>query len=339
MRLSPSSRPQLIITMGDPSGIGPEVIMKSMANLSKERFAIFVVVGDSAVLERAARAYYGGPIAVKDVSASGTVELDENAVNILDPGPKLMVSELGKPTEEGARKALASIDAAVRMIKENNDGTRRAIVTAPVSKQMIASIHPGFIGHTEYLQEAFSSKTVSMVLAGKVFSVIPVTRHIPLKDVAGKLSQGLIFDTILQAARGRFLISGKKDAIIGVTALNPHGGEGGKMGREEIDIIKPAVDKAKLAYPNIEGPIPADVVFFKAFNKEIDIVVGMYHDQCLAPFKMVEFSTGVNMTLGLGCVRTSPDHGTAFDIAAGGIASPGSMIESLRLAARAVEGQ
>lgn len=312
--------------------------MKSMANLSKERFAIFVVVGDAAVLERAARAYYNGPLAVKNISGSGAIEIDENVVNIIDPGPELKTSEPGKPTEEGARKALASIDAAVRLVKESDGRTPRAIVTAPVSKEAIAAIHPGFIGHTEYLQEAFSSKMVSMVLAGKHFSVIPVTRHIPLKDVAGKLSQGLIVDTILQVAEGRFLISGKKDARIGVTALNPHGGEGGKMGHEEIDIIKPAVDKAKLVYPNIEGPVPADVIFFKALNKQIDIVVGMYHDQCLAPFKMVEFATGVNMTLGLGCVRTSPDHGTAFDIAAKGIASPGSMIESVRLAARAVGG-
>ena len=322
--------------MGDPSGVGPEVIMKAMTNLSKERFVVFVVVGDEKVMRRAARDTFSGKINV-----IGPVEcavLDEDAVNIIDPGPQLGSAEPGKPSEDGARKALSCLDAAVRMIGAPNDGLPGALVTAPVSKEMMAGVCPGFVGHTEYLQDAFSAKMVTMVLTGKHLSVVPVTRHVPLRDVAVRLSEDLITDTLSQVIENRFFVCGKKDARIGVSALNPHGGEGGRIGREEIDIIKPAVEKAKSLYANIEGPVPADVIFYKALRGEIDIVVSMYHDQCLAPFKMVDFAAGVNMTLGLGCVRTSPDHGTAFDIAGKGIASSESMEEAIKIAVRAILG-
>ena len=323
--------------MGDPSGVGPEVTMKAMANLSKERFVVFAVVGDEKVMRRAARDAFGGKITV--VKPCEGAALDEDAVNIIDPGPELGSAEPGKPSEDGARKALSCLDAAVRMLRDPEHGLPGALVTAPVSKEMVARVYPGFVGHTEYLQAAFSAKMVTMVLMGKHLSVVPVTRHVPLRDVAVRLNKDLITDTLSQVIANRFFICGKDDARIGVSALNPHGGEGGRMGREEIDVIRPAVEKVKSIYANIEGPVPADVIFYKALRREIDIVVAMYHDQCLAPFKMVDFATGVNMTLGLGCVRTSPDHGTAFDIAGKGIASSGSMEEAIKIAVRAVAGR
>lgn len=334
MPSSPINKPLIVITMGDPSGIGPEVIIKAIANLSKERFAIFAVVGDEPVMAKAARSFTGGNLILKCLS--GKAAFEEGVVNIVDPGPVLEACEPGRPTDEGARKALASIDAAIRIMRDLPGGTPGAIVTAPVSKERIARICHGFIGHTEYLQSAFGAKMVTMAMVGRHFTVIPVTRHIPLKDVVKELNGGMISDTISQVVEYRRFLTGKDDPKIGVAALNPHGGEGGKIGTEEIDFIKPAVENAKKSYAALEGPIPADVIFHKALKKEIDIVISMYHDQCLAPFKMVDFATGVNATLGLGCVRTSPDHGTAFDIAGKGLASPESMEEAIRLAVRAV---
>lgn len=331
MRSYPTSKPLIVITMGDPSGIGPEIIAKALANLSKERFAVFEVVGDEGVMRSAFSVYGGG--ALTAVRAGEELRLD--AVNLMDPGPGLVGAKPGDPTDDGARKTLSCLDTAIRIVRDAPAGVHAAMVTAPVSKERIARLVPGFIGHTEYLEKAFSAKMVTMAMVGKHFTVIPVTRHIPICEVPGKLTVRLIVDTIAQVVENRYLLSGKDDARIGVAALNPHGGEGGHMGKEEIEVIKPAVDKARAFYGAIEGPIPADVVFYKAYRKDVDIVVSMYHDQCLGPFKMVDFATGVNTTLGLGCVRTSPDHGTAFDIAGKGIASPASMEEAIRLAARA----
>ena len=334
MPLFHTNKPLIVITMGDPSGIGPEIIMKALANLSKERFAVFVIAGDEAVMKDAAASFYRKPLAVKRISDD--VVFEEDAINLVDPGPELKSVKPGFPDDEGAKKAVSCLDAAVRIVRDAPPKEARAMVTAPVSKERIARLCPGFVGHTEYLEKAFSARMVTMAMVGKHFTVIPITRHIPLSEVPKKLTAGLIVDTIAQVVENRYLLSGKDNPRIGVAALNPHGGEGGRMGKEEIDIIKPAVEKARSFYGSIEGPIPADVIFYKAFNKEIDIVVSMYHDQCLAPFKMVDFATGVNTTLGLGCVRTSPDHGTAFDIAGKGLASSASMEEAIRLAARAV---
>ncbi len=321
--------------MGDPSGIGPEVIMKAMASPEIKGLAVFVIVGDSGVMERAAAGVYEGNIKVHHDNASGKILLDEEAVNIIDPTTPLKNTVPGTPSEEGARKALDALASAVTLMQASS-GAGAALVTAPLSKERTARIKPGFIGHTEYLQEAYSAAHVTMVLAGETLCVAPVTRHIPLKAVASSLSVDLIVETLKQVVENRKIICGKEDAVIGVSALNPHCGEGGKIGTEEIDMILPAVEKAKAVYKNIQGPISADVIFHKAREKKIDIVVSMYHDQCLAPFKMVDFDTGVNMTLGLGHVRTSPDHGTAFDIAGKGIARAGSMKQAIKLAARAL---
>ena len=337
MRISPTSKPQIFITMGDPSGIGPEVIMRSMASPQVKGLAVFVVIGDSGVMERAAEGVYDGKIKVFHAeSAPEEVSLVEEAVNIIDPAAPLENASPGEPTEAGARKTLDSLSSAVALMRESGNETPKALVTAPLSKENIAEIQPGFIGHTEYLQEAYSAELVTMVLVGETLRVVPVTRHIPLKEVAASLSKDLIVRTLGQVIQARAIICGKEDPKIGVAALNPHCGEGGKIGTEEIDIIAPAVEEAKSLYQDIHGPVSADVIFYRAMKGDVDIVVSMYHDQCLSPFKMVDFDNGVNMTLGLKHVRTSPDHGTAFDIAGKGIASSGSMEQAIKLAARAI---
>ncbi|MFH1877801.1 MAG: 4-hydroxythreonine-4-phosphate dehydrogenase PdxA [Candidatus Omnitrophota bacterium] len=338
IRTSNRKKPLIFITMGDPSGIGPEVIVKSLARPEIKDLAVFAVVADSGVIERSISAITPGLPFIKhraDIRGNDVL-LDEGAVNIIDPGPVLTGISFGVPGDAGSEKALVCLDAAVDMIRNYSPDVLKALVTAPLNKEMTARVSPGFIGHTEYLQQAYSSPRVTMVMAGRHMSVVPVTRHIPLRDVAAQLTAELLEGTIAQVIENRALISGKDDAVIGVSALNPHGGEGGKIGREEIDIIAPVVRKMKKIYADIDGPVPADVIFYKAFKKKVDIVVAMYHDQCLSPFKMVDFDTGVNMTLGLGHVRTSPDHGTAYDIAGKGKASPESMEQAIRAAVRAV---
>lgn len=311
--------------------------MKSMASPLIEGLAIFIAVADADVMLRAAEGIYRGKVEVHRMKGPGDeIVPAEDALNIVDPGPPIEASEPGVPTDEGARKALSCLAAAVDLMRGSRDKTPRAIVTAPLNKERIARIHPGFVGHTEYLQKAYSSPFVTMVLIGEKLCVVPVTRHIPIKDVPSKLSEDLIFRTLSQVIENRDMISGKKDAVIGVAALNPHCGEGGRIGTEEIEMISPAVKRAKGLYERVEGPVSADVIFYKALEKKVDIVVAMYHDQCLSPFKMVDFDRGVNMTLGLGHVRTSPDHGTAFDIAGKGIAGSGSMEQAIKLAVRAI---
>jgi 4-hydroxythreonine-4-phosphate dehydrogenase len=321
--------------MGDPAGIGPEIIARSMASSEVEGLAIFVILGDERVMRKAFTGS-GTRVAYHPYGVE-SVTLDVNSVNVVDPSPLLADNVPGVGSEAGARKALAAIDAAVSIMLSMGGPERSAVVTAPVSKGAIASIKPGFIGHTEYLADALGARKITMLLTGEKLKVAPVTRHIPLKEVPRRLNTKDIIDTILQIAENSRVICGKDNIRIGVCGLNPHCGENGKMGMEEIDMIAPAVSSARERYPDVEGPVPADVAFYKAITGKYDVVVGMYHDQCLAPFKMVDFDAGVNMTLGLKYVRTSPDHGTAFDIAGKGAASPGSMIAAVKLAARALK--
>ncbi|KJJ84387.1 Pyridoxal phosphate (active vitamin B6) biosynthesis PdxA [Candidatus Omnitrophus magneticus] len=319
--------------MGDPAGIGPEVIVKSLASPGIKGLANFVIVGDRILFENifssmgVKESFYPARI-IKE-----SFDISEGDINILEPaGPLSCPIVTGAPSLEGARKAFESVTLAAEIMRSLDNNIKTCLVTAPLDKGLISKVYNGFIGHTEYLKELFSAKFVVMALLGERLKVIPVTRHVPFSEVSALLNQDLIIQTIKEVVLNAEWISGKKNARIGVAALNPHAGERGKIGDEEINIIKPAVEKAKEKFSNIEGPIPSDVIFYKALKGEIDIVVGMYHDQCLAPFKMVDFDNGVNVTLGLGYIRTSPDHGTAFDIAGKGIAKETSMVNAIKLA-------
>lgn len=230
------------------------------------------------------------------------------------------------------RAAIQYIDRAVELIKK---GEADALVTGPVNKSAIrASGIANFEGHTEYLAGAARVRDFAMMFVGKSLKITLVTRHIALKDVARSVSAEKIYRVIALTHKYLFEYFGIKRPRIGVAGLNPHAGEGGSFGREEEDIIKPAIRKASGKFGHITGPFPPDVVFYDALNKRFDAVVAMYHDQALIPFKMLHFKDGVNVTLGLPFVRTSPDHGTAFDIAGKGVADPASMIEAIALACR-----
>lgn len=311
----------IFITMGDPAGVGPEIIAKALAAIARRPEARFVVIGDEAIIR-------------KELSASGLSDRDD--IDVLPHGEPLTGVDAGKPNDAGAESSLRSLEKAVELMMAPEDATQRALVTAPICKASVARIHPGFTGHTEFLQQAYGADLVTMAFVGDNLRVVPVTRHTALRDVPLLLNSELIFRTIVQVVDSRFIMTGREDAKIIVTALNPHAGEGGRMGTEEKDLIEPAISRAREIYSGIEGPVPSDVAFYKAAGRPETIVIAMYHDQCLGPFKMLDFTNGVNMTLGLGHIRTSPDHGTAFDIAGKGVAEPGSMIRAIELALKAL---
>jgi 4-hydroxythreonine-4-phosphate dehydrogenase len=270
-------RPTIIITTGDPRGIGPEVTEKALKDPCVKRLANFIIIKSS----------------------------DNTGFD--------------------------AIEKAVEILKHKKAD---ALVTAPVNKAKIAQSGIPFKGHTEYLAEATHTKRYAMMLCGGPLKVTTATRHVALKGVAKELTQDKIIDAIEltnEALKKYFRIKNPK---IGVCGLNPHCGEGGKIGKEEISIIGPAVKKLKKKIPGLRGPISGDVIFYMAYKGKLDAVISMYHDQGLGPLKMVAFEKGVNITLGLPFVRTSPDHGTAYDIAGKGIADPTSMKEAIRLATK-----
>jgi len=208
-------------------------------------------------------------------------------------------------------------------------------VTAPINKSSVRKAgFADFEGHTEYLAARTATKDFAMMFVGKSLKITLVTRHIALKDVSRALSMESIYSAIRLTRDHLVRCFGIKDPKIAVAGLNPHAGEGGLFGDEEAKTITPAIKRASAEFKNIDGPVPSDIIFYEALNGKYDAVIAMYHDQALAPFKMLYFKDGVNVTLGLPFIRTSPDHGTAFDIAGKGIADPASMKEALLLACR-----
>ncbi|MDD5428117.1 MAG: 4-hydroxythreonine-4-phosphate dehydrogenase PdxA [Candidatus Omnitrophica bacterium] len=316
VRISRSNKPLVVITMGDPSGVGPEVTLKALASPEVKGLANFLVIGDAGVLAGTAR----------DTGC-------RMYPHILDMGNVPAKSfGYGEDRAPYGRASMQYIDMALELAAS---GETDAIVTAPVNKAAIKrSGIEDFRGHTEYIAGKFKVKKFAMMFAGPGLKVALVTRHVALKKVAASLSAKNIFDTIKLTHDCLKNSFGIKSPAIAVCGLNPHAGEGGAFGDEEAKIIAPAVKRASAFAKNVRGPLPADAVFYDAINERYDAVVAMYHDQGLAPFKMLYFDRGVNLTVGLPFVRTSPDHGTAFAIAGKGKADPRSMIEAIKLACR-----
>jgi len=291
MHTSRSGKPRVVITTGDPSGIGPEVTQKALASPKVKRLADFLVIGDA----------------------------------------KTSVSSRKSPGICG-KLSMQYLDKALRIIAK---GEADCLVTAPINKANVrAAGFEDFEGHTEYLAKETLTEDYAMMFVGKRVKITLVTRHIALKDVPAKLTADKIYRHIRLTHRYLSDHFHLKDPKIAVAGLNPHAGEGGIFGREEITVISPAIKKASLSCGKVSGPFPPDVVFGDALSGKFDVVIAMYHDQGLIPFKLLHFKDGVNMTIGLPFVRTSPDHGTAFDIAGKGIADPTSMTEAIILACR-----
>lgn len=314
------------ITLGDPSGIGPEVTLKALANAPDNRFK-YLLLGDTGTVERLNQSL-GTKLPLqsfKDYTGDGRYFL-------LQAGPALPAN-----LECGARVAAESAVAAlVEGARRSSLKEIKGVVTAPVNKENIIKLGQPFTGQTELLSDLAGAKRTAMMLLGaddrdRWLRVALVTTHLPLRDVADRITGPKIEQTIELAAQAcRDL--GLPRAKVAVCGLNPHAGEGGEMGTEEITTITPAVERAKSRGIDVEGPIAADTLFYYAFRGQYDAVVAMYHDQGLAPLKMIGFETGINWTLGLPFIRTSPDHGTAYNIAGQNKANPGSMISALNLA-------
>ncbi|GAB5535614.1 MAG: 4-hydroxythreonine-4-phosphate dehydrogenase PdxA [Rubricoccaceae bacterium] len=326
------SRPLLAITLGDPNGIGPEVVLKAARDPRARSVTRLVAVGSAVVLRDQAERLGLGPVATV-ASPSDTVP--EGTLAVWDAFADLPASYAwGETTIAGGHQAVQAVTAAIEACVQGDvDG----MVTAPLSKEAINRAGYSFPGHTEFLQEQTDTETVVMVLASDLptgaLRVALVTIHVPVSAVAELVTSDRIVEVArtLEAALRTDL--GIESPTLAVLGLNPHAGDGGVLGREEIEILGPALERLRQLEVAVEGPFPADAFFGRASWARCDAVLAMYHDQGLAPFKALAMGGGVNVTFGLPIVRTSPDHGTGFDIAGQGIADPGSMVEAIRLAA------
>jgi 4-phospho-D-threonate 3-dehydrogenase / 4-phospho-D-erythronate 3-dehydrogenase len=315
MRISHSDKKPLIITGGDPSGIGPETILKALKKIKLHASISPIIIGDYGVFQKTAKI-------IKANIPQGISFIDLRNISIT----KFQFGSINKIYGKAAIRYLA-LGSAMAMDMKN-----AALVTAPINKEAIKKAGFSFPGHTEFLACFTKSKNVTMMLVGENIRVGLVTRHIPIKDVAENISKEKIIKTTLNINAALKNIFDIKNPKIGIASLNPHAGDGGVIGNEDKSIIIPAVKMLQRKINNVFGPYPADIVFHKAYNKKLDAVIAMYHDQGLIPLKMVAFDKGVNITLGLPFMRTSPDHGTGFDIAGSGKADPTSMIEAIKLA-------
>ena len=312
------------MTGGDPCGIGPEVILKTLSRPPPTaRRAL--IIGDLAVFERAAQLLKRRLPAWAICSRRGDRDW-RGHIGFLDLGHRIAFAP-GKATAASGRASLDYLDVGIELVRRRAAG---ALVTAPVTKWAIHKSQPGFQGQTEYLAEAFGSPHPVMMFASPTLRVVLLTRHVPLRDVAARVTRPLIertIDTVVDGLRTRFHIREPRLAVCG---LNPHAGEDGLFGREEQRVLRPAMSALRARGIQLEGPFPADGFF--ADPSGYDAVICWYHDQGLIPFKQVARDIGCQVSLGLPVVRVSPDHGSALDIAGKNVARPGSMRYALKLA-------
>ncbi|MHC2105240.1 4-hydroxythreonine-4-phosphate dehydrogenase PdxA [Methylobacterium sp.] len=322
------TRPTIAITMGDPAGIGPEIIMKALAHPEVHAICRPLVVGDAGRLRQAGR-IVGATIGVDALADAGDAAFDTDAVQCIDL--KCVPDDLpfGKLSPIAGETAYRCIAAAVEIVQA---GQAQGICTAPLSKEALHAAGHKFPGHTEMLAHLTGTPEVSMMLVSPKLRVIHVTTHIGLIDAIARIEPGLVERVI---ARGHAVLvkAGIAEPKIGVCAINPHAGENGLFGHgEEAEKITPAVEACRAKGWDVRGPLPADTLFFLAGRGDYDMVVAMYHDQGHGPIKVLGLEAGVNITVGLPVIRTSVDHGTAFDIAGTGVADERSLIEALRQA-------
>lgn len=334
-RSLPANILPLALTQGDPSGIGPELTLKAWLKTHDEPDAPpFLAVANPDRLAAIARDL-DLKVPVKIVAGAEATPVFRHAL----PVYALKHSVAGKPGKPDVRDAagtIASIETCVRLIRA---GEASAVVTNPIAKELLSRASFRHPGHTEFLAELaeryFGERARPVMLIwSPQFAVVPATIHVPLARVPALLTQELLVETGVIVAEGLASRFGIKKPRLAFTGLNPHAGEGGTMGREETEIIAPALAALAAAGVMVSGPHAADSLFRPSARKSYDAVVAMYHDQALIPVKTVAFARAVNVTLGLPLIRTSPDHGTAFDIAGKGIADPASLIAALRLAGK-----
>ena len=324
--------PPLALTMGDPAGIGPDITLALWSGRRALSLPPFLFIGDAGVLRDRAAAL-GLDIAVAAATPETAADLFCDALPVLAYDCASPVTP-GAPDSRNAGAITGAIENAVALTLS---GRTSAVVTNPIAKAVLYDAGFGFPGHTEFLADLAAKATGRqalpvMLLAGPKLRSVPVTIHIPLKEVPAALTEELVFETATiteRDLRRRFGIARPRLAVAG---LNPHAGEGGALGLEDDAIVRPAVERLKAAGIDAVGPLPADTMFHDAARATYDVALCMYHDQALIPAKALGFDDSVNATLGLPFIRTSPDHGTAFALAGKGIAKPDSLLAALRLA-------
>lgn len=318
----------LAVSLGDPAGIGPEITAKAWAARALHSLSPFFAVGDARSIERV----WNGPIERIGDPAEAAAAFDRAlpVLSVLDAGEVVP----GRPTIDGARCALQSLELAAGLARS---GAAGALVTGPVSKAKLYDIGFTHPGQTEFVAErcGIAPENVVMMLAGPTLRVVPVTTHMPLADVSGVLSADLFVSKARVTARGLIRNFGIAAPRLAFAGFNPHAGESGAIGREEVEHIIPAIEQLREEGIDASGPFAADTMFHPRARATFDVAICPYHDQALIPIKTLHFDEGVNISLGLPIVRTSPDHGTAFGIAGTNQAEPGAMIAAIRMAAGA----
>ncbi len=324
-------RPLLAITLGDPAGIGPEVTLKALGEGDVYDWCRPIVVGDTRILRRAAQAAGPPDLKLRPVADISDARFEPGTVDILDLGnadPEQC--PWGQITPEAGR---AAVEFVIRGADLALEGTVDAIVTAPLNKEAMQRAGFHWAGHTELLAEHTGSGKVTMMLTNRELRVLHVSTHVSLREAIERVTRPRLLDVMHLADQGLRSLDIERPRIA-IAGLNPHAGESGLFGREEIEIIIPAIEQARTEGLQVFGPVPPDTVFWRARNGEFDGVVAMYHDQGHIPMKLMGFDLGVNVSIGLPIIRTSVDHGTAFDIAGRGIARHESMVEAMRVAAQ-----
>ena len=323
----------LALTSGEPAGIGPDIALKAWLRRNELNLPPFYLLGDRAALERRARAL-SVDVRTADVRAEDAAGVFTDALPVVATGYNA-TAEPGRPDHTSAEAAIASIRQAVADVRA---GRASAVVTNPIAKSVLYRAGFRHPGHTEFLAELAASGGHTpqpvMMLWSPALAVVPVTIHVSLRDALSQLSSELIVTTariVVADLQNRFGLTNPRLAVSG---LNPHAGEDGSLGTEDQAIVAPAVKLLRDEGIDARGPLPADTMFHEAARKSYDCAICMYHDQALIPIKTLAFEDAVNVTLGLPFVRTSPDHGTAFDIAGTGRANPSSLVAALRLAGR-----
>ncbi|PSO17448.1 4-hydroxythreonine-4-phosphate dehydrogenase PdxA [Bradyrhizobium sp. MOS003] len=328
----------LALTLGEPAGIGPDITIAAWLRRRELNLPAFYLLGDEALIARRARAI-GADIKIAAATPGEAASAFADALPVVATGEPA-TAEPGKPDASSAPAALASIRQAVTDVREGRAG---AVVTNPIAKSVLYRAGFRHPGHTEFLAELAAEDgrvpQPVMMLWSPRLAVVPVTIHVSIRDALTELTSALIVSTVRIVAAELTSRFGIAQPRIAVSGLNPHAGEDGSLGHEEQTIIAPALKTLRSEGIETRGPLPADTMFHEAARSTYDCAICMYHDQALIPIKTVAFDDAVNVTLGLPFIRTSPDHGTAFDIAGTGKANPASLIAALRLASRMAASQ
>ncbi|MEP7146622.1 MAG: 4-hydroxythreonine-4-phosphate dehydrogenase PdxA [bacterium] len=317
MKNNPPKKPRLLLTAGDPNGIGPEIILKIFNNNNFISKFDLTVVGSKSVFD-----FYASLLNIESIPAGKIIEISL---------PKKFITEPGKINKQSGKISGDAVRIAAELcINREYSG----MITLPISKEALNLGGYNYPGHTEMLTELSGSENTVMILYSKIFSTALVTGHLPLKDVSKKLKKELLISKIISVNNSLVRDFQLKNPKIALLSLNPHAGDNGLIGNEENEIINPVIEQLNSVGFNLRGAFASDAFFATGNFKKFEITIAMYHDQGLIPFKMISFDKGVNFTAGLNFVRTSPDHGTAFNIAGLGIANPESTKQAILLAYR-----